>query len=100
MAVHSPDGHYLLVYAHHFTTTEEILRQHCAAGNSELLRLILSQYLTNMMHKICFIVSFISCLYMFRAHVLIIRRSKLHYTASGIITPIVKQILCNKLVKY
>jgi len=30
----------------------------------------------------------ISCLYMFRAHVLIIRRSKLHYTASGIIRPI------------
>ena len=27
------------------------------------------------------------CLYMFRAHVLIIRRSKLYYTASGIITP-------------
>jgi len=25
---------------------------------------------------------------MFRAHVLIIRRSKFHYTASGIITPI------------
>ena len=40
------------------------------------------------MKKICFTVSFISCLYMFRAHVLIIRRSKLHYTASGIITPI------------
>ena len=31
---------------------------------------------------------FISCLYMFRAHVLIIRRSKLYYTASGIIKPI------------
>ena len=31
---------------------------------------------------------FISCLYMFRAHVLIVRRSKLHYTVSGIITPI------------
>ena len=31
---------------------------------------------------------FISCLYMFRAHVLIVRRSKLYYTASGIITPI------------
>jgi len=45
----------------------------------------LSQYLTN---KICFTISFISCLYMFRAHVLIIRRSKLHYTATGIITPI------------
>jgi len=26
---------------------------------------------------------FISCLYMFPAHVLIIRRPKLHYTASG-----------------
>ena len=38
--------------------------------------------------QICFTVSFISCHYMFRAHVLIIRGSKLHYTASGIITPI------------
>ena len=36
----------------------------------------------------CFTISFISCLYMFRAHVLIIRRSKLPYTATGIITPI------------
>jgi len=35
---------------------------------------------------------FISCLYMFRAHVLIIRRSKLHYTASVIIT------LCNVIL--
>ena len=48
----------------------------------------LSQYLTNLMHKICFTISFISCLYMFRANVLIIRRSKLYYTASGIIIPI------------
>jgi len=48
----------------------------------------LSQCLTNLMHKICFTVSFISCLYMFRAYLLIIRRSKLHYTASGIITNI------------
>ena len=48
----------------------------------------LSQYLTKLMHKICFTVSFISCLYMFRTHVLFIRRSKLRYTASGIITPI------------
>ena len=47
-----------------------------------------SQYLTNLMHKICFTIRFISCLYMFRAHVLIIRRSKLYYTASGIITPV------------
>ena len=47
----------------------------------------LYQYLTNLMHKICFTVSFISSLYMFRAHVLIIRRSKLHYTASGVMIP-------------
>jgi len=40
------------------------------------------------MHKIGFTISFISCPYMFRAHVLIIRKSKLHYTASGIVTPI------------
>jgi len=53
----------------------------------------LSQYLTNLMHKICFTISFVSCLYMFRAHVLIIRRSKLHYTASGIIIPIGVMIL-------
>ena len=41
---------------------------------------------------------FISCLYMFRALVLIIRRSKLHYTASGIIT--LKQASGLKLLKY
>jgi len=40
------------------------------------------------MHKILFLNEFISCLYMFRAHVFIIKRSKLHYTASGIIIPI------------
>ena len=50
--------------------------------------IFLSQYLTKLMHKICFTISFISCLYMFREYVLIIRRSKLYYAASGIITPI------------
>ena len=43
------------------------------------------------MHKILFYNKFIICLYMFRAlehYVLIIRRSKLYYTASGIITPV------------
>jgi len=39
---------------------------------------------------------------MFRAHVLIIRRSKLHYTASGVITPIggrlVDETACKTLV--
>ena len=47
-----------------------------------------------------FTISFISCLYKFRAHVLIIRRSKLHYIASGIITPIglmIHLIIINKL---
>jgi len=52
----------------------------------------LSQYFTNLMYKICFTVSFISCFYMFRAHVLIIRRHEMKL--------IVKQILCIKLVKY
>ena len=37
--------------------------------------------------KFLFYNKFISYFYMFQAHVLIIRRSKLHYTASGIITP-------------
>ena len=40
---------------------------------------------------------FISCLYMFRAHVLIVRRSKLYYTASGIVT--LKQVSGLKLLK-
>jgi len=43
------------------------------------------------MHRIFFYDKFISCLYMFQAHVPIIRRSKLHYTASGIITPLVHE---------
>ena len=34
----------------------------------------LSQYLTNLMHKLLFYNRFNSCLYMFRAHVLIIGR--------------------------
>jgi len=32
---------------------------------------LLSQYLSNLMQKIYFTISFISCLYMFRAHVLV-----------------------------
>ena len=60
--------------------------QKCEASENKIRSLF--HYLTNLMHKICFTISFISCLYMFWAHVLIIRRSKLHYTASGIITPI------------
>ena len=38
------------------------------------------------MHKFLFYNKYIIFLYMFRAHVLIIRRSKFYYTASGIIT--------------
>ena len=48
--------------------------------------------------KFLFYNKFISCLYMFWAHVLIIRRSKLHYAASGIIT--LKQVSGLKLLKY
>jgi len=67
-------------------------------GNKLRYLVYLSQYLTNLMHKICFTISFISCLYMFRAHVLIIRRSKFYYTACGIIT--LKQVSGLKLLKY
>jgi len=49
------------------------------------------------MHKFLFYNKFISCLYMFRAHVLIIRKSKLYYKASGIIK--LKQVSGLKLLK-
>jgi len=60
-------------------TYESILNKH--------RRVFISEF-NQIEDKICFTISFISCLYVYRAHVLIIRRSKLHYTASGIITPI------------
>ena len=44
----------------------------------KLTSTFLSRFLTNLVHKTYFTICFISCLYMFRAHVLIIRRSKLH----------------------
>ena len=40
------------------------------------------------MHKICFKISLFHASTCFEHHVLIVRRSKLYYTASGIITPI------------
>ena len=40
------------------------------------------------MHKILFYNKFISCLTCFEHYVLIVRRSKLYYTASGIVTPV------------
>ena len=52
------------------------------------------------MHKICFTVSLFHASTCFEHHVLIVRRSKLYYTAYGIITLIgvmiliVKQVLC------
>ena len=44
--------------------------------------------LTNLMHKICFTISLFHASTCFEHHVLIVRRSKLYYTASGIITPV------------
>ena len=41
------------------------------------------------MHKICFTISLFHASTYFEHHFLIVRRSKLYYTASGIITPIV-----------
>jgi len=40
------------------------------------------------MHKICFTISLFPASTCFEHYVLIVRRSKLYYTASGIITPI------------
>jgi hypothetical protein len=40
------------------------------------------------MHKICFTISLFHAFTCFEHHVLIVRRSKLYYTASGIIIPI------------
>ena len=45
-------------------------------------------WLTNLMHKICFTIILFHASTCFEHHVLIVRRSKLYYTASGIITPI------------
>ena len=39
------------------------------------------------MHKICFTISLFHVSTCFEHHVLIVRRSKLYYTASSIITP-------------
>jgi len=51
------------------------------------------------MHKIfCFTVILFHASVCFEHHVLVIRRSKLHYTASGIIT--LKQVSGLKLLKY
>ena len=40
------------------------------------------------MHKICFIISLFHASICFEHHVLIVRRSKLCYTASGVVTPV------------
>ena len=42
--------------------------------------------LTNLMHKICFTIGLFHASICFEHHVVIVRRSKLYYTASGIIT--------------
>ena len=64
----------------------------CGGRNARLVEIHVSVFILVInqldIQNFCFTVSFISCLYMFRAYVLIIRRSKLHYTTSGIIKPI------------
>ena len=47
-----------------------------------------SKVIAKLYSELLFFNKFISRLYMFRAHEFIIRRSKLYYTTSGIITPI------------
>ena len=47
------------------------------------------------MHKICFTISLFHAFTCFEHHVLIVRRSELYYTASGIITPIGGRLVQN-----
>ena len=50
------------------------------------------------MHKICFTISLFHACTCFEHHVLIVRRSKLYYTASGIVTPIGDHPVLSQLV--
>ena len=52
------------------------------------------------MHKICFTISLFHASTCFEHHVLIVRRSKLYFTASGIITPIPIGVMIPEAVKY
>jgi len=62
--------------------------------NCTLLHIFIS-VINQLDAQILFYDKFISCLNMFRAHVLIIRRSKLHYTASG--AQVERGLLCSPL---
>jgi len=57
-------------------------------GLVKKLKIIFISVINQIDAKSLFYNKFISCLHMFRAHVLIIRWSKLFYTTTGIITPI------------
>ena len=50
------------------------------------------------MHKICFTISLFHASTCFEHHVLIVRRSKLYYTASGIITLSKKVVFIQLLI--
>jgi len=71
----------------HFSVATSIERRKLFFETVWTVKLNLSQYLTNLMHKICFTVSFISCLYMCSKHVEAWNKTY------------VKQILCIKLVE-
>ena len=73
------------MFRHPAAIFRELLYQRCGSQPANSSISVINQLEAQ---NFCFTISFISYLYMFRAHVLIIRRSKLHYTASGIITPI------------
>jgi len=71
---------------------ERASRSACNYQNSDVLLTLHLSIFISVINQLdaqnLFYNKFISYLYMFRAHVLIIRRSKLYYTASGIITPV------------
>ena len=79
----------LLAYASKSTTRSQISTQHLSSCPESSMNINICLFL-NIKPTWCtkFYNKFISSLYVFRAHVLIVRRAKLYYTASGIITPI------------
>ena len=75
--------------------TESHIMPDCWLLEAGLLAIIFYLYI-NQLDALNFIMN-ISCLYIFRAQVLIVRRPKLYYTAFGIIT--LKQVSGLKLLK-
>ena len=77
---------YIYIYIYIYTHTHTHMQS--------IFILIINQ-LDNLMHKLCFTINFFHACTCFEHHVINVRRSKLYYTASCIITPIGVMIRCD-----